>query len=165
MRSRNLPEFNFSLFKKYRLTVLEGTTTKPKLYLVNADSIVGPIISIPDAFGATPLQVSGPSIPDVDYSIFMSRRQNEWADIWEEFILAHDVRVNVAGESESEDDDYDEKADVPVFKGGGTSSAAEGAAVVAKRGKQKRSNGKCDIRKGKKPRGTTVTKKNPLVQK
>ena len=157
------PEFDFSLFQKFRLTLLPNST-KPKLFLVHTDSIVGPTVSIPDAFGDTPLQVSGPSIPDVDY-IFLSRRKQEWAQIWEAFILEHDVRVNGAEGYESDDDDYSEEGDVPVFRGAGTAASATGDDDFVLHGKQKRSNTKGDRRKPKKQRGTSTKKKKRVIIK
>ena len=42
-------------------------TKKPILYLVHTDSIMGPTVGIPDAFGDTPPVAGGASNPDVDY--------------------------------------------------------------------------------------------------
>jgi hypothetical protein len=62
------------------------------LYLVHTDSIVGPTVAIPDAFGDTPPNVGGPSIPNVDY-IFLSIRQRNWAQIWESLIMFQEHKV------------------------------------------------------------------------
>ena len=106
-------DFDFSVFRKFRLTLLPKSN-KPKLFLVHVDSIVGPTVAIPDAFGDTPIQVSGPSIPSVDY-IFLTLRQAEWAQTWESFIVKQDHRVNGPGGYESNDSDYDEEGDNPFF--------------------------------------------------
>jgi len=69
-------DFDFSVFRKVRLSLIPNCN-KPILYLVHTDSIVGPTVAIPDAFGDTP--------PNVDY-LFLLLHQNEWAQNWELFI-------------------------------------------------------------------------------
>jgi hypothetical protein len=65
---------------------------KPILYFVHTDSIVGPMVAIPNAFGDTPPNVGGPSNPNVDY-IFLLLHQNEWAHTWESFIQIQERQV------------------------------------------------------------------------
>ena len=101
----------------------------------------------------------------MDY-IFLSRRQQEWAQIWEAFILEHDVRVNGAEGYESDDDDYSKEGDVPVvFRGAGTTASATGDDDFVLHGKQKRSNTKGDRRKPKKQRGISTKKKKRVITK
>jgi hypothetical protein len=98
---------------------------------------VGPTVAIPDAFGDTPIQVSGPSIPNVDY-IFLTLRQAEWAQTWESFIVKQDHRVNGPGGYESNDSDYDEEGDNPFFI---DVNVDDDDVVSAERVKKKRSAG------------------------
>ena len=106
-------DFDFSVFRKFHLTLL-SKSSKPKLFLVHVDSIVGPTVAIPDAFGDNPIQVSGPSIPNVDY-IFLTLRQHEWAQTWESFIIKQDLQVNGPDGHESNDSDYNEEGHDPFF--------------------------------------------------
>ena len=62
--------FAFSMSQKARMTLIPNTK-KPILYFVHTDSIIGPTVGIPDAFGDTPPNVGDASNPHVDY-IFLS---------------------------------------------------------------------------------------------
>lgn len=102
-------DFDFSVFRKVRLSLIPNSN-KPILYLVHTDSIVGPTVAIPDAFGDTPPSVGVPSIPNVDY-IFLSIRQCDWAQIWESFIMFQEHKVKGPRGYESDDSGYEEKGD------------------------------------------------------
>jgi hypothetical protein len=136
-------DFDFSVFRKFRLTLLPKSN-KPKLFLVHVDSIVGPNVAIPDAFGDTPIQVSGQTIPIVDYMIFLTLRQAEWAQTWESFIDKEDHRVNGPGGYESNDSDYDKEGYNPFLI---DVNADDDNVVSAERLKKKRSAGAKDGRK------------------
>ena len=76
---------------------------KPILYLVHTDSIMGPTLGIPDAFGNTPPVPGGTSYPDVDY-IFLYLPQCEWAVTWEKNIMAKQHRKATGPDGYESDD-------------------------------------------------------------
>jgi hypothetical protein len=78
-------DFAFAIFRMARMTLIPNTK-KPILYLVHTDSIMGPTVGIPDAFGDTPPIVGGASNPDVDY-IFLYLPQCEWSQTWEANVM------------------------------------------------------------------------------
>ena len=104
--------FAFSIFRKARMTLIPNTK-KPILYLVHTDSIMGPTVGIPDAFGDTPPNVGGVSNPDVDY-IFLSLPQCEWTQIWEEHIMLRHRNVNEPDGYESDDAAHEVQVDSEV---------------------------------------------------
>ena len=88
-------------------------TKKPILYFVHTDSIMGPTVGIPDAFGDTPLNVGGASNPDEDYICF-SLPQCEWVQTWEQRIMLRHRKVHRPDGYESDDAAYEVQADGEV---------------------------------------------------
>ena len=105
-------DFVFSIFRKARMTLIPKSK-KPILYLVHTDSIMGPTLGIPDAFGNTPPVPGGASNPDVDY-IFLYLPQCEWAETWEQNIMAKHRKATGPDGYESDDAAYQVQEDGEV---------------------------------------------------
>ena len=88
-------------------------TKKPILYLVHIDSIMGPTVGIPDAFGDTPPVAGGAYNPDVDY-IFFYLPQCKWVQTWEQHIMLKHRKVTGPDGYESDDAAYQVQEDGEV---------------------------------------------------
>ena len=74
---------------------------------------MGPTLGIPDAFGNTPPVPGGASNPDVDY-IFLYLPQCEWAETWEQNIMAKHRKATGPDGYESDDAAYQVQEDGEV---------------------------------------------------